>query len=126
MIWTRGGCGLDGVGGSWRPGRRGWRSLRFCGGSGSRSGLLGGVLLLWVQEVAHVLVGGLDAVGGDLGIGAGGEGLWVVVTVAPFFCGPGWCGACLSSLLWSSIVTLSNSYWHSPLILCYNKHILIS
>lgn len=81
-----------------------------------------GVLLLWVQEVAHVLVGGLDAVGGDLG----GEGLWVVVTVVPFFCGSGWCGACLSSLLWSSIVTLSNSYWHSPLILCYNKHILIS
>ena len=79
-------------------------------------------LLLWVQEVAHVLVGGLDAVGGDLG----GEGLWVVVTVVPFFCGSRWCGACLSSLLWSSIVTLSNSYWHSPLILCYNKHILIS
>ena len=26
-------------------------------------------LLLWVQEVAHVLVGGLDAVGGDLGSG---------------------------------------------------------
>lgn len=83
-------------------------------------------LLLWVQEVAHVLVGGLDAVGGDLGSGVGGEGLWVVVTVVPFFCGSGWCGACLSSLLWSSIVTLSNSYWHSPLILCYNKHILIS
>lgn len=81
-----------------------------------------GVLLLWVQEVTHVSVGGLDAVGGDLG----GEGLWVVVTVVPFFCGSGWCGACLSSLLWSSIVTLSNSYWHSPLILCYNKHILIS
>ena len=79
-------------------------------------------LLLWVQEVAHVLVDGLDAVGGELG----GEGLWVVVTVVPFFCGSGWCGACLSSLLWSSIVTLSNSYWHSPLILCYNKHILIS
>lgn len=79
-------------------------------------------LLLWVQEVAHVLVGGLDTVGGDLG----GEGLWVVVTVVPFFCGSGWCGACLSSLLWSSIVTLSNSYWHSTLILCYNKHILIS
>lgn len=85
-----------------------------------------GVLLLWVQEVTHVSVGGLDAVGGDLGIGAGGEGLWVVITVAPFFCGSGWCGACLSSLLWSSIVTLSNSCWHSPLILCYSKHILIS
>lgn len=79
-------------------------------------------LLLWVQEVAHVLVGGLDAVGGDLGSGVGGEG----VVVVSFFCGSGWCGACLSSLLWSSIVTLSNSYWHSPLILCYNKHILIS
>lgn len=80
MIWTRGGCGLDGVGGSWRPGRRGWRSLRFCGGSGSRSGLLGGVLLLWVQEVAHVLVGGLDAVGGA----------WVVAMVAhPSFVGLG-------------------------------------
>lgn len=34
-----------------------------------------GVLLLWVQEVAHVLVGGLDAVGGDLGSGVGGEGV---------------------------------------------------
>lgn len=32
-------------------------------------------LLLWVQEVAHVLVGGLDAVGGDLGSGVGGEGV---------------------------------------------------
>ena len=31
-------------------------------------------LLLWVQEIAHVLVGGLDAVGGDLGSGVGGEG----------------------------------------------------
>lgn len=81
-----------------------------------------GALLLRVQEVVHVTVCGLDAVGGDLG----GEGLWVVVTVVPFFCVSGWCGACLSSLLWSSIVTLSNSYWHSPLILCYNKHILIS
>lgn len=45
-------------------------------------------LLLWVQEVAHVLVGGLDAVGGDLG----GEGLWVVVTVVPFFVGLGGVG----------------------------------
>ena len=42
-------------------------------------------LLLWVQEVAHVLVGGLDAVGGDLGSGVGGEGVVVVVTVAPLF-----------------------------------------
>ena len=45
-------------------------------------------VLLWVQEVAHVLVGGLDAVGGDLG----GEGLWVVVTVVPFFVGLGGVG----------------------------------
>lgn len=49
-------------------------------------------LLLWVQEVAHVLVGGLDAVGGDLGSGVGGEGLWVVITVAPFFVGLGGVG----------------------------------
>lgn len=44
-----------------------------------------GALLLRVQEVVHVTVCGLDAVGGDLGGGVGGEGLWVVVTVAPFF-----------------------------------------
>ena len=45
-------------------------------------------LLLWVQEVVHVTVCGLDAVGGDLG----GEGLWVVVTVVPFFVGLGGVG----------------------------------
>lgn len=54
-----------------------------------------GVLLLWVQEVAHVLVGGLDAVGGDLGIGAGGEGLWLFLLLfsgGPFFVLPFWVG----------------------------------
>jgi len=44
-------------------------------------------LLLWVQEVAHVLVGGLDAVGGDLGSGVGGEGV-VVVSPPLFWVGP--------------------------------------
>lgn len=40
-------------------------------------------LLLWVQEVAHVLVGGLDAVGGA----------WVVAMVAhPSFVGLGGVG----------------------------------
>ena len=57
-----------------------------------------GVLLLWVQEVAHVLVGGLDAVGGDLGIGAGGEG--VVVVSPPLFWGPLFCFAFLGGWLW--------------------------
>lgn len=53
-------------------------------------------LLLWVQEVAHVLVGGLDTVGGDLGSGVGGEGVVVVSPplfwVAPLFlfCLFGW------------------------------------
>ena len=53
-------------------------------------------LLLWVQEVAHVLVGGLDAVGGDLGSGVGGEGVVVVSPplfwVGPFFVLPFWVG----------------------------------
>ena len=53
-------------------------------------------LLLWVQEVAHVLVGGLDAVGGDLGSGVGGEGVVVVspplFCVGPFFVLPFWVG----------------------------------
>lgn len=50
-------------------------------------------LLLWVQEVAHVLVGGLDAVGGDLGSGVGGEGgcgWWS--RLFPFFVGLGGVG----------------------------------
>jgi len=53
-------------------------------------------LLLWVQEVAHVLVGGLDTVGGDLGSGVGGEGVVVVSLLfsgwAPFFVLPFWVG----------------------------------
>lgn len=56
-------------------------------------------LLLWVQEVAHVLVGGLDAVGGDLGSGVGDEGV-VVVSPPLFWVGPLFCFAFLGGWLW--------------------------
>lgn len=56
-------------------------------------------LLLWVQEVAHVLVDGLDAVGGELGSGVGGEGV-VVVSSPLFWVGPLFCFAFLGGWFW--------------------------